>query len=221
MTQFVPAARPVEFFAAALGEPTSDPAVRAVIAALGSDYEVGDYTDRLRHDYDPDIARSARWEFTRVPEANVYPSHLRVLDGTVVAIVLSPSLVSGEHTKAVTLAVPAEEEVGVLAYEVRDHGWPPVVVRRGRQHLFVLWVPQGHWDGRYRFPLTDDQVELLSSRPVWQELWDALYALCQSRRFLDEPAILPGDAQRIIDRICRRARREEGPTGSGPWSVVG
>lgn len=213
MTQ--PEPKPVAFFAAALGKPTSDPAALAVVAALGGDYRVGDYTDRFRHDYDPEIARSERWEFTRVPEANAYPSHLRVLDGMVAAIVLSPSLVSGTHTGAVTLTLPAEEEVGVLAHEVRDRGWPPVVVRRGRQHLFVLWVPQGHWEGRYRFPLTEDQVELLSSRPVWQELWDALYALCQSRRFLDDPTTLPGDAQRLIDRICGRARREEGQTGSG------
>lgn len=82
-----------------------------MVTALGNVYEVGDYTDRNSHDYDS-TARSLRWEFTRVPKANFCPTHLRVLDGIVVAIILSPALESGAHTEAVALTWPADEEEG-------------------------------------------------------------------------------------------------------------
>ncbi|MFB9311497.1 hypothetical protein [Nocardioides plantarum] len=201
-----PPPAPLEVFEEALGKPTSHPAVAAVMKALGGVYEVGDYLSRTRHDYDPDIARSVRWEFTRVPAANYYPTHLRVLDGVVVSMSLHGGLVAGSHPKAVTLVLPVEEELVWLGHEVTDGSWPPRVVRRGQQHLLDLTVPQGHWDARYRFPLTPTQVEALrASRETWQWLWDALIRICQSRRFLDDPATLPGDAQRTIDRFCGEA----------------
>lgn len=196
----------MEFYKEALGKPTSDPAVIAVVEQLGGVYEVGDYIGDSSLRYDPDIAQSLRWEFTRVPKANYYPTHLRVLDGIVVGVILSPSLVSGTHTDAIVLSVPAEDVEGVLWHDVSDGSWAPVVIRRGDQYLFDLWVPQGHFEGRYTFPLTPVQVGALASRPVWQELWDALYEICQSRSSLDDPATLPGNAQRAIDRICGRAR---------------
>lgn len=173
-----------------------------MVDALGGVYDVGDYTDRNTFDYDPDIARSQRWEFPRVPQANFYPTHVRVLEGVVVAMTLSPALVTGSHKNPVTLALPAEVEEAVLWYEVSDGSWPPSVVRRGDQLQLLLWVPQGHWEGKYRFPLTPGQVEALSSRPVWQQLWDALFEICQSRDTFDDPATLPGRAQQAIDRIC-------------------
>ena len=198
-----PPPAPLQFFEEALGKPTDHPAVAAVVRALGGAYEVGDYLGRTRHDYDPDIARALRWEFTRVPAANYYPTHLRVLDDVVVAMTLHESLVAGSHQKAVTLVLPVAEEVVWIGHGVTDGSWPPTVVRRGQQHLLDLTVPQGHWDARYRFPLTQAQVEAMqASRDTWQQLWDALVRICQSRRFLDDPSTLPEDAQRTIDRIC-------------------
>ena len=194
----------MEFFEAALGKPTSDKAVIAVVEQLGGVYVIGDYASRTRHDYDPDVARSRRWEFTQAPDANFGPTHLRELDGVVVAMSLNAALVSGGFTTAVTLELPVVEE-SVLMHEVTDGSWPPSVNRRGDQYLLDLWVPFGHWEGRYRFPLTPDQVEILTDRWVWQQVWDALVEICQSRRFFDDPSTLPGDAQLTIDRICRRA----------------
>ena len=80
----------MEFFEEAIGKATSDPAVIAVIKELGTVYVVGDYTDRNSLDYDPDVARPLRWEFHRVPKANFYPTHLRVLDGVSTADSVSP-----------------------------------------------------------------------------------------------------------------------------------
>lgn len=197
--------KPVEFYREALGKPTSDPAVIAVVEQLGGAYEVGDYIGVSRLHYDPDIARSLRWEFTRVPRANSGPTHLRVLDGAVVGIILSPALVTGTRKESIVLSVPAEEVEGVLWHGGSD-AWAPTVIRRGRQYLFVLSVGQGHFEGTYKFPLTPVQVGALASRPVWQELWDALSEICRSRSSLDDPATLPGNAQRAIDRICGRAR---------------
>jgi hypothetical protein len=109
-----------------------------VVEALGGVYDVGDYTDRNSFDYDPDVARSQRWEFPRVPQATFYPTHVRVLQGVVVAMTLSPALVTGSHKKAVTLALPAEVEEAVLWYGVSDGSRPLSVVRRGHQLQLLL-----------------------------------------------------------------------------------
>ncbi len=73
-----------------------------------------------------------------------------MLDGIVVAVILSPSLVTGTHTESIVLSLPAEVE-GVLWHGGSD-SWAPVVIRRGHQYLFDLWVAQRHFEAEVRVP---------------------------------------------------------------------
>ncbi|GAA3463511.1 hypothetical protein ACFFSW_00235 [Saccharothrix longispora] len=199
------AAVPHETFANALGQPVDSAEVRAVIDALGGAYEVRALEPSAAR-YDPDVARTAAWDFPAAPPANGrVATHVGVRDDTVVWITLSSVLVDGVTSdQAVFLRLPHGDEE-VFRPRGSDWNWAPAIVRRGTAYLLDLDVGQGHWDGNYKFPLTPRQAEDLRADPLlYREVWDALVRICQSGRFLDDPKTLPDDAQAVIDARCGR-----------------
>ncbi|MDQ2586635.1 hypothetical protein [Saccharothrix yanglingensis] len=89
------AAAPYETFANALGKPVDSVEVQVVVDALGGAYEVRALEPSAAR-YDPDVARTAAWDFPAAPPANGrVATHLGVRDDTVVWITLSSALVDG------------------------------------------------------------------------------------------------------------------------------
>ncbi|MEU4804979.1 hypothetical protein [Actinosynnema sp. NPDC023587] len=200
-----PAAAPQETFANALGRPVDSAEARVVIDALGGVHEVR----LLPHStsrYDPDLARTVAWDFPSAPPANRWTAtHIGVRDDTVVWITVSAALVDGvAGDRGVFLRLPeGDEEI----FRPRGEDWnrAPAIVRRGAAYLLDLDVGQGHWDGNYKFPLTPRQARSVRADPLlYREVWDGLVRICQSRRFFDNPATLPDDAQAVIDARCGR-----------------
>ena len=191
-----------ETFANALGKPVDSAEARTVIDVLGGDHEVRLLEPTVSR-YDPDTARTVAWDFPSAPPANRYvATHMGVRDGTIVWITASPALVGGALVdRAVYFRLPDDERV----FRPQGAGWDraPAIVRRGAAYLLDLDIGQGHWDGNYKFPLTPRQAESLQADPLlYRQVWDGLVRICQSRRFFDDPATLPGDAQDVIDARC-------------------
>lgn len=196
---------PRETFENALGKPVDSAEARTVIDLLGGDHEVRHLVPTAVR-YDPDTARTVAWDFPSVPPANRYAAtHLGVRDDTIVWLTLSPTLVTGAISdRPVFLREPDVDEV-IFRAQGPEWNWAPAIVRRGSAYLFDLHVGQGHWDGDYKFPLTARQAENLAADPIrYRAVWDGLVRICQSRRFLDDPATLPADAQAFIDARCGR-----------------
>lgn len=203
MSRPLPVPTPYATFAAALGRPVDSAEVRRVVAALGGTYDVRPMRPTAAR-YDPDVARTVAWDFAEAPPANHYAAtHLGVRDGTVVWLTLAPELVAGAASgRAVSLRLPDEDEV-VFRPQGREWSWAPQIIRRRTAYLLDLDVGQGHWDGSYKFPLTPQQAADLQADPLlYREVWDGLVRICQSARFLDDPATLPASAQSLIDARC-------------------
>ncbi|MGB3437375.1 MAG: hypothetical protein WBA97_01375 [Actinophytocola sp.] len=199
------AATPYETFANALGKPIDSVEAQTVIDALGGVWEVR-HLEPSAARYDPDTARTVAWDFPSAPPANNYTAtHLGIRDDTIVWLTLSPALVDGSISdRAVAFRLPNVDEE-IFRPQGRDWNWAPAIVRRGAAYLLNLDVGQGHWDGSYKFPLTPRQAESLQADSLlYREVWERLVRICQSRRFFDDPATLPDDAQAVINARCGR-----------------
>lgn len=200
-------AMPRAFWEAAAGKSVTSPEVLAVIEQLGGKYELHEYEPSTTR-FDPDIAESVRWEFPDAPKANVYASHLRVQHNACTQLVLSPALVADEKIPrrwGGTLIGAAEPDIQVFSPYGPEWHWAPQITRRGDQYLLNLDVPQGHWDGNYKFRLTDRQAQSLQDDLVtYRKLWDALVGIAHSRRFFNDPGTIRRDAQARIDDLLGR-----------------
>lgn len=196
---------PYETFANALGGRVDSVEVQRVIDALGGAYTVRALQpSAARHD--PDTARTVAWDFPSAPPANSWAAtHLGVRDDTVVWLTISPALVEGTiSNQAVSFRLP-DGDKEIFRPVGSDWSWAPAIIRRGEVYLLSLDVGQGHWDGNYKFSLTERQAEALQADPLLcREVWDGLVRICQSGRFLGDPTTLPGDAQALIDARCGR-----------------
>lgn len=204
-TERTQGATPRATFANAIGTPVGGAAARTVIELLGGVHEVRGIEPSAAR-YDADTAGAVAWDFPSVPPANRYTAtHIGVKDETVVWLTLSPALVDGALAdRAVFLHCSDGDEV-VFRPGGAEWNWAPAIIRRGAGFLLHLDVGQGHWDGTYKFRLTPRQAELLRADPgLYRRVWDDLVRICQSRRFLDDPATLPADAQAVIDTRCGR-----------------
>jgi hypothetical protein len=202
-TERTTAETPYETFANALGTPVDSAEAQTVIDVLGGDHEVRRLEPSAAR-YDPDTARTVAWDFPAAPPANRYvATHIGVRDGMVVWITVSPLLVDGALSdRAVFFRLPDRDEA-IFRPQGAEWNWAPGIVRRGTAYLLDLDVGQGHWDGNYKFPLTPRQAESLQEDLLlYRQVWEGLVRICQSRRFLDDPATLPGDAQALIDARC-------------------
>ena len=193
------------FFASAVDRPVDSPEVQAVIAALGDRYEVRPLPQGTAS-YDPDLERTVTWDFPDAPPANRWaPTQLGVRDDTVVWLNLAPELVGKSGPRSVVLRAD-DDTRGIFRPWGEEWNWAPEIIRRRGRYLLHLNVPRGHWDGVYKFPLTARQAERLQEDLLlYREVWDGLVRICQGRRFLDDPATLPGDAQSLIDARCGRS----------------
>ena len=189
-------------FESAVDRPVTSPEVQAVIAALGGRYEVHPVAKGPAR-YDPDLDRTVTWDFPDAPPANRWnPTQLWVRDDTVVSLNLAPELVGRSGPWSVVLRAD-DDTRGVYRPQGAEWNWAPGIVQRRGRFLLDLDVGQGHWDGNYKFPLTPRQVERLQEDlRLYREVWDGLVRICQGRRFFDDPATLPGDAQALIDARC-------------------
>lgn len=196
---------PYETFEAALGRPVDSAEVRRVIDALGGSYVVRPITQNTAG-YDPDLSRTVAWDFPSAPRANrSVATHLGVRDDTVVWMTLAPSLVDGSISDQAVSFMARDDTNEIFRPSGDEWHWAPAIVKRGDVYLLDLDVPQGHWDGNYKFPLTPRQAEKLRTDLLtYREVWGKLVRICQSQPFFDDPATLPARAQSVINARCGR-----------------
>lgn len=189
-------------FESALGRPVNSVEVQSVLDVLGP-HEVRQLKASAAS-YDPEDARTVAWDFPTVPPATRWgATNLGIRDGTVVWLTVARELVNGQTNGLPVSFRLTDDTEELFRPQGAEWNWATAIVRRRGALLLDLDVPQGHWDGSYRFPLTALQAERMQADPLlYREVWEGLVRVCQSARHFDDPATLPDTAQSLINARC-------------------
>lgn len=191
-----------DVFASALGRSVESAEVQAVLEMLGP-HAVRRHQPSVAR-YDPDGVRTVTWDFPTAPPATRWDAtNLGIRDDTVVWLMVARELVNGQTSgQPVWFRLPDDAEE-LFRSQGDEWNWAPAIVRRRGELLLDLDVPQGHWDGSYRFPLTALQAERMQADALlYREVWEGLVRVCRRARLVDDPTMLPAAAQSLIDARC-------------------